>query len=173
MMRIIVAAAVVVCMSITAFALPQTRSYILSALQLGAGGSMKADGISYDNYGGKKIYATVDELSSSEGLSFSFPREQSDKYKIEKVLYVEESNTIFLFFKDKTINYEIWLGNTDISIYKSYSTEYHYGKYTTYIFSNDASSQITYYSYTIIGNDIHSIVSTNIEDIEALISSIN
>lgn len=171
LMKILIAAAAVMCMSITVIAIPFTRNYILSALQLGKGESAESGEISCINYGSAANYAGIEEFIKNNNLSFSYPRELSGKYKIQKIICVNESNTVFLFFKDKTVNYEIWLDNTDISSYTSDASVYHFGNNTTYIVSDEADSDM-YYSYTVIGNDTHSIASSDMNDIETIVSSI-
>lgn len=172
LMKVLITAAAVMCMSVTVIAIPFTRNYILNALQLGNGESSEMGGISCVNNGIAKDYDTIEEFVKNNNLSFSYPRGLSGKYKIEKIICVNESDLVFLFFKDENIDYEIWLNNTDISIYTPHATEYHYGNYTTYVVADNKENPTKYYSYTVVGDDIHSITSSDISDIEVIISSI-
>lgn len=171
LMKILITAAAVMCMSVTVLAIPFTRNYILNALQLGNGESSESGGISCINYGSASNYATIEDFVKNNNFNFSYPRGLSEKYQINKIICVNESNTVFLFFKDKNISYEIWLDNTDISSYTSDASVYHFGNHTTYIVNDEVDSD-TYYSYTVIGNDIHSITSSDMNDIETIINSI-
>lgn len=172
LMKILITAAAVMCMSVTVIAIPFTRNYILNALQLGNGESSESDGIVFMNNGVAKTYDTIDEFVKNEDLKFSFPRGLTGKYKIEKIVCADDSNAIFVFIKDDKIDYEIWLDNTEISIYTTHATEYHYGNYTTYVVADNKENPTKYYSYTVVGDDIHSITSSDISDIEVIISSI-
>lgn len=173
--KILLAAAIVMCMTITVVAVPEFRTMIMTALNLNIGESVKVDGITFINYGEEKNYLTIDEMIESERFDFLLPRIQSENLKLEKIVYVGDSNTMVLCFNDTSITYEIWLDNSNIALYSANAAnaiEYHFNGYTTYVVTRDISGISKYCSYTLVGNDIHNIVSSNLEDIELLISSI-
>jgi len=171
--KIAIAAAVVLCFSITVLAVPVLREMVITALQLDIGDSVEVNGITWIRNGAEQHYATIDELFEKEKLDFSPPRIQSETLKLEKIISASESNKLFLCFNDTTISYAIWLDNNDIALYTENTTEYHFSGYTTYVTVFETSGISKYYSYTLIGNDIHNIVSDDLEKIEFLINSIS
>ena len=172
MWKIAIAAAVVVCMGITVMAVPALRMALMTALRLDVGESVEADGITYTYNGVVQSYASIEELIENEEIDFFPPKIQSDILKLEEIICVGESDKVVLSFNNTSINYTVWLDNTDIASCAANATEYFFNGYTTYIVTIDASDTKKYYSYTLIGNDIHNIVSDNLENIEILINSI-
>lgn len=172
MWKIAIAAAVVLCMGITVLAVPALRVALMTALKLDIGESVEADGITYTYAGVEQSYTSIEELLKSEDLDFLPPLLQSKTLKLEKILCIGETNTTVLCFNDASIIYEIWTDNTDISSYIANTTVYCFNGYTTYVATINTSGSPKYYSYTQIENDIHNIVSDNLESIELLINSI-
>ena len=172
MWKIAIAAAVVLCMGITVLAVPTLRTALMTALNLDVGKSTEVDGITWVNLGVEKSYSTIDELLQNESLDFSLPSYQSETLKLQKILCTGDSNIIVLSFNDTSISYTIWLDNTDIASYALNSTEYSFNGHTTYISTKELSGGLKYYSYTLIDNDIHAIVTNKIETIELLINGI-
>lgn len=170
MWKIAIAAAVVLCMGITVLAVPAVRMALLTALQLDVGESTEVDGLTYTYAGVEQSYASIEDLR--ENVDFCLPHIQSNTLKLKKILCIEASNIIVLYFNDTSISYNIWLDNTDIASYALNSTKYSFSGYTTYIVTREASSKHTYHSYTLIGNDIHVISSNSLKTIELLINSI-
>lgn len=167
--RILIAAAIVLTMGIAVMAVPFTRQYIVAALHLDAGESSMIDGITCLYNGTEKNYPTAEALMESEGIHFSLPRTTSDRYAIQKIVCVGDTNIVVLQLADTSIFYEIWLGDSEIDAYAADTTEYHFGAFATYVNTAETSGITTYYSYTRIGDDIHCIASHQLEDIEYLI----
>ncbi|MBQ7923651.1 MAG: hypothetical protein IJ325_13925 [Clostridia bacterium] len=170
--KIAVAAAVVLCMAVTVMSVPTWRQAILTALHLGVGDSTNVDGITCVRNGVEQSYSSIDELVENEKLDFKPPMAETKSLQPQKVICVDDANTIYFCFEDTTITYEIWLDNTAITPYISNAKEQIFNGYTTYIVPDEIIDPDKYYSYTIIDNDIHMIYST-IETIELLINSIN
>lgn len=171
-LRILIAAAIVLLMGITVMAVPFTRQYIASALHLDTGESSVVDGITCLYNGTEKTYPSAEAFMESEGLHFSLPHATSDKYAVQKIVCAGDTNIVVLQLADPSIYYEIWIGDNDIERFAVTTTQYHWGEFTTYLTTTEISGIITYYSYTLVGNDIHSITAHNLEEIENLISSI-
>lgn len=171
--KIAIAAAVVVCMSITVLAVPTWRQAILTALQLDVGESVEENGITCIRNGVEKSYATIEDLLKNENIDFLLPRYQSETLKLEQIVSVGETNKIILRYNNAVLNYTIDQCNTHIAPYTQNSTEYHFNTHTVYVITINTSGKNMYYSYTLIGDDIHNIVSDNLEDIEFLINSID
>lgn len=173
MWKIAIAAAVVLCMGITVLAVPAWRQAILTALQLDVGESTEIDGITWIRNGTEQSYSSIEELLMNEDLDFSLPRYHSESLKLKKIANIGEINNVVLYFNMASLSYSIWLNNTDIASYTKNSTEYHINGHTTYIITIDTAETRTYHSYTLIGNDIHNIVTDNLENLELLINSID
>ncbi|MBQ7923538.1 MAG: hypothetical protein IJ325_13350 [Clostridia bacterium] len=171
--KIAVAAAVVLCMAVTVMAVPTWRQAILTALNLNAGDSVDVNGITYVRAGVEKHYNALNDVLENEELDFLPPNIQTSTPRLERIIYSDEIDIVYLRFDDVTISYEIWLGNTDISPYVANATEYHFNGYTTNVVILKTADICTYYSYTIIENDIHNIVSDSLDTIEMLINSIS
>ena len=172
-LRILIAAAIVLVMGISVMAVPFTRQYIASALHLDTVESSVVDGITCLYNGTEKTYPSAEAFMESEGIHFSLPHATSDKYAVQKIVCAGDTNIVVLQLADPSIYYEIWIGDNDIEAYTSEATEYHFGKNTTYIVPKDTYGITTYYSYTLIGDDIHCITFYQLEGIEDLISSID
>jgi len=168
----IIAAALVLCMCITVVSVPTWKQAVLTALQLDAGGSVNVGGITCVRNGREQRYSTIEDLMQSENLNFSPPMIETEKPKLEKVIHYAEIGTVYLCFDDTSISYEIWLSNTDIVSYTTHAEEYTNGKHTTYVIPQELSGKLTYFSYTLIDDDIHVIASHSLETIELLISNI-
>ena len=172
-LRILIAAAIVLVMGITVMAVPFTRQYIASALHLDTGESSVVDGITCLYNGTEKTYPSAEAFMESEGLHFSLPHATSDKYAVQKIVCAGDTNIVVLQLADPSIYYEIWIGNNDIDGFSENMVEYRFGRYTTYVVVEELSNVTTYYTCTLVGNDIHSIAAHHLEDIENLIGSID
>lgn len=171
-LRVLIAAAVVLAMGIAAMAVPFTRQYIAAALRLGVGESAAVEGITCVYNGAEKTYPTAEAFLEGEGLHFSLPRAVADTYALQEIVYAGDTNIVVLQLADPSIFYEIWLGDSNIEGFSENTTEYHFGAYTTYIAARENVGVTTYYSYTLVGDDLHCIAAPRLEDIENLIRSI-
>lgn len=102
--RILIAAAIVLTMGIAVMAVPFTRQYIVAALHLDAGESSMIDGITCLYNGTEKNYPTAEALMESEGIHFSLPRTTSDRYAIQKIVCVGDTNIVVLQLADTSIS---------------------------------------------------------------------
>ncbi|MBE6631631.1 MAG: hypothetical protein E7623_02895 [Ruminococcaceae bacterium] len=169
------AAVILLCSAVTAYALvPSFRHIVRYVLNLDVGECVEDGDLTYIHGGTMQRYSSVKELIKTEELDFLPPIIESDLLKLETILCADVSNTIVLSFSDTSINYEIWINNTEIAPYAEMATEsYRYGVYTTYVVQMPNSGMSGYCSYTLIDNDIHTIVANSLETIELLISSIS
>ena len=91
---------------------------------------------------------------------------------VEGIVCAGNTNIVVLQLADPSIFYEIWLGDSNIEGFSENTTEYHFGAYTTYVAARENAGMTTYYSYTLVGDDLHCIAAPRLEDIENLIRSI-
>jgi len=169
--RMLTAAALVLCIGVvTIAAVPALRSMVLDVLQMDVGQSVSKDGVTYIYLGGEKEYTTVDELLEAEGFIIRYPQIKSDSLYVSAIIKYEENNQIVFVFNDTSISYEVWLNNTDILPYMNNATKYTFNLYETYVIEKN---HMEYYTYTVIDDTIHHIVSNNLETIGKIIQSIS
>ena len=169
--KIAVAAAVVMCISVSAMAVPAWRQAVLVLLDPDVGMSLEESGITYI-YNGREIqYSSLEEALSEDGkLSFLPPLIQSESLRSDKADSIPETNSISLRNNGTSISYEILLNQNDITSYIDNAIAYVIDDYTTYIVSVNPEVP-RYYSYTVNDNDLY--ISNDIKDIEVRINSIN
>ena len=106
--KIAVAAAVVLCMGVTVFAVPALREIVISALQLDVGKSVENDGITYINGGTVNTYENIDLLISAENLDILSFEDSQGVLEIISIDYLEDADTTIISFNDPSIYFEIF-----------------------------------------------------------------
>ena len=105
--KIVVAAAVVLCMGVTVFAIPALREIVISVLQLDVGKPVENNGITYINGGIVNTYENIDSLISAENLDILSFEDSQGVLKIISLDYLEDADTTIISFNDPSIYFEI------------------------------------------------------------------
>lgn len=158
LIRILVAAAIVMCMSVTVLAIPQLRVMILQALNLDVVETIYDGEISY-THGGKTIYySSIDELISENSLDILSFNSLPDGISISSAYYLKDSDTTVITFTDPTINFQILHNNSyiDDSI-RNNSEKYTTALFDAYLFQIELNGSIEFYSYFSYHNSIYII----------------
>ena len=138
LIRVLVAAAIVMCMSVTVLAIPQLRVMILQALELDVGETIYDGEISYTHLGKSNYYSSIDELISQNSLDILSFGTLPYGITVSSVIYIDDSDTTVITFTDPTINFQILHNNSyiDDSI-KNNSEKYSAELFDAYIFSKE------------------------------------
>lgn len=174
--KIVVAAAIVLCMSVTVFAVPTLREIVISVLQLDVGESVEIYGITYINGGVGKVYPDIDTLISEENLDLLSFEDPNGKLKITAVDHIKDTSTTIITFNDPSVYLEIlhdvnhttnsvFLNNTD-----SYTTT---EGLTAYLFSKEYNNILTYNAYLSYKNDTYSIMCSSESTLISILNSLN
>ena len=155
LIRILVAAAIVMCMSVTVLAIPQLRVMILQALKLDVGETISNNEISYTHIGKSSYYSSIDELISQNNLDILSFGTLPDGITVSSVIYIDDSDTTVITFTNPTINYQI-LHNISDSI-KNNSEKYTTALFDAYLFQIELNGSIEYYSYFCYHNSTYII----------------
>ena len=155
LIRILVAAAIVMCMSVTVLAIPQLRVMILQALKLDVGETISNNEISYTHIGKSSYYSSIDELISQNNLDILSFGTLPDGITVSSVIYIDDSDTTVITFTNPTINYQILHNNSD-SI-KNNSEKYTTALFDAYLFQIELNGSIEYYSYFCYHNSTYII----------------
>ena len=158
LIRILVAAAIVMCMSVTVLAIPQLRVMISQALKLDVGETIYDGEISYTHGGKTTYYSSIDELISQNNLDILSFGTLPDGITVSSVIYIDDSDTTVITFTDPTINFQILHNNSYISdSIKNNSEKYSAELFDAYIFSKEINSSTQYYSYFSYHNCLYII----------------
>lgn len=158
LIRVLVAAAIVMCMSVTVLAIPQLRVMILQALKLDVGETIYDGEISYTHGGKSNYYSSIDELISENSLDILSFNSLPDGISISSVYYLNDSDITVITFTDPTINFQILHNNSYISdSIKNNSEKYSAELFDAYIFSKEINSSTQYYSYFSYHNCLYVI----------------
>ena len=158
LIRILVAAAIVMCMSVTVLAIPQLRVMISQALKLDVGETISNNEISYTHGGKSNYYSSIDELISQNNLDILSFGTLPDGITVSSVIYIDDSDTTVITFTDPTINYQILHNNSYISdSIKNNSEKYTTALFDAYLFQIELNGSIEYYSYFCYHNSTYII----------------
>lgn len=158
LIRVLVAAAIVMCMSVTVLAIPQLRVMISQALKLDVGETIYDGEISYTHGGKSNYYSSIDELISENSLDILSFNSLPDGISISSVYYLNDSDITVITFTDPTINFQILHNNSYISdSIKNNSEKYSAELFDAYIFSKEINSSTQYYSYFSYHNCLYVI----------------
>ena len=167
--RVLIAAAVVLCLSITVMAVPSWRQAILTALRLDVGESVMEDEITYINLGNVSVYSTMDELITAEDLGILSFNDPDEVLKIIAVDYMNEISQTFITFNNPTINFLIRhnVDHVDEAIIETSTEELSTPYFTAYIVYKHDTTTPECISYFIYKNNLYQI---NCSDRNTLIS---
>ena len=155
--KIAVAAAVVLCMGVTVFAVPALREIVISALQLDVGKSVENDGITYINGGTVNTYENIDLLISAENLDILSFEDSQGVLEIISIDYLEDADTTIISFNDPSVYFEI-LHNINYTVDSVVNNSEKYittAGFSAYMFSNEISASRLYSAYIYYKNDTY------------------
>lgn len=110
LVAIAVAAAVLLCGAVVAFAAsPTLRQMVMSVLGMEVGERIEQNGITYINSGEGKVYSDIAELVEKEGLDIMYPHQLPKGLEISKVIKLENENKILIVFNNEKVSISIQL----------------------------------------------------------------
>ena len=158
LVRVLVAAAIVMCMCVTVLAIPQLRVMILQALKLDVGETIYNGEISYIHLGKTIYYSSIDELISQNNLDILSFGTLPNGITVSSVIYIDNSDITIITFSDPTINFQISHNNSYISdSIKDNSEKYTTTLFDAYLFQIELNGSIEYYSYFCYHNSTYII----------------
>lgn len=169
--KIAVAAAIVLCMSVTVMAVPVWRQAILKVLQFNVGESINENGITYINAGELIVYSDMDELIATERLDILSYKDPDGELLITEISHISDISTTIISFNDPSINFSI---EHDIDLIsesiKNKSEKFSTSYFDSYIMNVVNKDVTEYISYFIFNNNTYNIKCL---DKDTLISILN
>ncbi len=171
--KIVIAAAVVLCMSLTVVAVPELRVKLLNALQLDVGKSVVEDGITYTHGGKTTQYDDIDSLIAAENLDILSFDDPDAVIRVENIDHITELQLTTITLNDPTISFHVFhnqkkVTDSIISISKMLTTSI----FDAYISSSEVSGTILYNAYIYHENDSYVISSSSETLLYAIINSL-
>ena len=167
------AAAVVLCMSVTAIAIPELRVQLLNVLQLGVGESVENDGITYIHGGKSTQYDDIDSLISTENLDILSFEDSTNTIKITNICYIDEASMTTISFEDPTIYFEILHDqNYIIDVIKDSPKKHLSCEADAHLLTKEMNGIISYNAYIYHNGDTYIIKTTSEETLETLLDSL-
>lgn len=169
--KIAVAAAVVLCMSMTVMAVPAWRQVVLTAIGLDVGKAVNENGITYTHTGEIKVYSDMDELIEAEKLDILSYRDTDNNLLITNIDYISDISRTIITFNDPTINFQIQHNVSiinDNDTYEKITTSY----FEAYIVEKFDRGATKYNSYFIYNNDTYSIYCSDKSQLLLILNSL-
>ena len=171
--KIVIAAAVVLCMSVTVLAVPAWRQAILTVLQFDVGESVMEDGITYINTGELKVYSDMDELIDTEKLGILSYKDSNNNLVITTIHHISDTLKTIITFNDPTINFYIEhsinvISDTIINNSEEFITPY----FIAFIIDKSTASSVKYNAYFVHNNNLYNINCTNKTNLLSLLNSL-
>lgn len=156
--KIAVVAAVVLCMSVTVFAIPELRVKLMNALQLDVGESIVENEITYIHSGETTYYTDIDSLISAENLDILAFEDPNGELIVTDIKYIAEISTTTISFNDPTVYIDISHNKNNITeaIINS-SEKIALADFDVYILSKKLSDSILYNAYIFFENNTYVI----------------
>ena len=169
--KIVITAAVVLCMSVTVLAVPAWRQAILTVLQFNVGESVVEDGITYIHTGKLKKYADMDELITAEKLNILSYKDPAGELLITRITHMSDISRTIITFNDLSIDFTIEHNKNVISeSIKNNSEKFNTSYFDSYIMSVPDRGLPEYISYFVYNNNTYNI---NCFDKDTLIYVLN
>lgn len=172
--KIAVAAAVILCMSVTVIAVPALRNILCDVLQMDVGDSIKDDGIMYIYKGKGSIYTDIDTLIFEENLNILSFHDPQGILKIQKIVYMEDASETDIVFDDPSINFMIRhdVNLIDDAIHNN-SECFSMSYADIYFMQVERTAEIEYLAYFLYRNDTYIIKSTSDETLKTILNSLS
>lgn len=171
--KIAVAAAVILCMSVTVIAVPALRDIICDVLQMDVGNTINDNGIIYTNKGKGKSYVDMDALISAEELNILSFKDHQNTLKINKVIHMDDVSETVIVFDNPSIGFVIHHGVDTISDEIKNNSEHLTMIYSiVYLLKKETATEIEYEAYFIYNDDIYIIKSPSQESIYSILNSL-
>lgn len=171
--KIVVVAAVMLCMSITVVAIPELRVRLLNALKLDVGESVVEDEISYTNLGVTKYYEDIASLVSKENLDILLFEDDQGIFKITSIEHMKEISLTIITFNDPTISFHITHNENLInSKILDTSLKYSTSDFDAYLFSKDNTGTSLYDAYIYYKNDTYIIECSSDSTLSIILESL-
>ena len=163
--KIVIAAAVVLCMSITVVAVSELRVILINVLQLDIGESIEDSGITYIYNGENKFFKNMDDLIAAENLDILSLDVLADHYKIDSISFTEDVSTTSILFNDRSISFFILHNQNLIDEFIVNNSELHiHDSIDVYFFSKQHNDIMNYVAYLCYKNDTY-IITCSVESI--------
>jgi len=171
--KIVVAAAVILCMSVTVIAVPALRNILCDVLQMDVGDSIKDGGISYINAGKGTTYSDMNTLIAEEKLDILSFEDPQKMLEIKSIKYINENTETYFIFKDSSISFIIYHDKNIISESIQNNAQHITLPYANaYILQKDISNAIAYYAYFIYHDDTYIISCTSQDTLSAILNAL-
>ncbi len=170
--KVLIAAAVVLCLSMTVLAIPQFRVILMNVLKLPVSDSVEDDGITYIHSGKTKYYKDIESLITVEKLKILSFEDPDDVLKITSVKYLEDVSITTITFNDPTISFYIShnenrINDEIINTSEQISTS----DYNIYIFKKEIPNML-YYAFIYYNNDTYVIECPSESTLKLVINSL-
>jgi len=172
--KIVVAAAVILCMSVTVIAVPALRNILCDVLQMDVGDTIKDGGISYINAGKGTTYSDMNTLITGENLDILSFNDPNGILKIHTIKYIDGISKTIILFNDSTISFEIQHDVNIISDNIENMSEHFSTAYANiYFMKLEKETGIEYIAYFIYSNDTYLIQCTSEENIHSVLNALS
>ena len=173
LMKVLITAAAVMCMSVTVLAIPQIKIKLLQVLQLAVGESTNENEVTYIHSGQTKHYADIDSLIKTEDLNILSFEDSQGEIKITNIKSLDSVSITTVSFNDPEISCTIshnqnCLSENIVNESKEYVTPY----FTAYIFSNNISEKTIFNAYIYYDKDTYAIECPNLSTLYKVLDSL-
>ncbi len=171
--KIVIAAAVVLCMSVTVLAVPTWCQAILTVLQFNVGESVVEDGITYIHTGKLKKYADMDELITAEKLDILSYKNPDGELLITRITHMSDISRTIITFNDLSIDFTIEHNKNVISeSIKNNSEKFNTPYWDGYIINKSGKTTSEYTSYFVYNNNTYNINCSNKDILISILNSL-
>lgn len=171
--KIVIAAAVVLCMSVTVLAVPELRIKLMNALKLDVGESVEEDGVTFIHTGEPELYPNMNELISAENLNILSLEDLPDAININSIIYTENSSMTTITFNDPSINFVIFHNQNLIDAETKDNSEiFATDNFEAYLYKKDDFGTLNYNACFLYGNDTYIIRCTDEAILVSILNSI-